>query len=119
MPTPEQMLTQLYGDFNARNTQAVLTHMAPDVEWPASTEGSGYITGPAAIGAYWARQWTTLDPRVEPKAFTEDNEGRTVVTIHQVVHDTEGKLLVDQVLHHVYTLNEQGLVRRMDIKSAS
>lgn len=118
MPTPEQMLTQLYADFNARNTAAVLAHMAPDVEWPASTEGSGYITGPAAIGAYWARQWTTLDPRVEPQSFAQDESGRIVVTVHQVVHDTKGALLADVSLHHIYTLDNNGLVRRMDIEPA-
>ena len=119
MPTPQQLLTQLYADFNARNTAAVLAHMTEDVDWPASTEGSGYVTGPAAVGAYWARQWTTLDPHVEPQAFTQDNTGRTIVTVHQVVHDTQGALLVDQVLHRIYTLNHEGLVSRMDIETPS
>ncbi|HLI75675.1 MAG TPA: nuclear transport factor 2 family protein [Acidobacteriaceae bacterium] len=115
--TPQQLLTQLYADFNARNTEAVLAQMAPDVEWPASTEGSGYVTGPAEVGAYWARQWTTLDPHVDPLSFTRDDHGRAVVEVHLVVHDKGGKLLADQVLHHVYTFNENGLVRRMDIEA--
>ncbi len=116
--TPEQLLTQLYADFNARNTEAVLAGMAPDVEWPASTEGSGYITGPEAIRAYWARQWTTLDPQVTPLRFANDEKGRTVVTVHQVVRDSEGNLLADRTLHHVYTLDQAGRVRRMDIEPA-
>ena len=82
---PEQMLTQLYADFNARNTEAVLAHMTPDVDWPASTEGDGRAVGPEDVGAYWARQWTTLDPHVDPLSFAQDSKGRTVVTVHQIV----------------------------------
>jgi hypothetical protein len=119
MPTPEQMLTQLYADFNARNTEAVLALMAPDVEWPASTEGSAYVRGPEAIGAYWTRQWTTLDPHVTPQGFTHDEQGRTVVTVHQVVHDRQGELLADVTVRHAYTLTSDGLVRRMDIEPAT
>ena len=114
MPTPEQMLTQLYADFNARNTEAVLAHMTEDVDWPSSTEG-GRVTGPAAVGAYWARQWTTLNPHVDPLGFAQDNAGRTIVTVHQVVHDTQGHLLADLTLQHVYTLRN-GRVRRMEIE---
>ncbi len=116
---PEQLLTKLYTDFNARDTAAVLAHMAPDVEWPASTEGSGYVTGPGAIGAYWSRQWTELDPKVHPQSFARDKSGRTVVTVHQVVHDRQGNLLADVVLQHAYTLNKDGLVQRMDIEPAA
>ncbi len=116
--TPEPLLTQLYADFNARNTAAVLAHMAPDIAWPASTEGSDYVTGPQAIGAYWARQWSTLDPIVTPLRFAQDGTGRTVVTVHQVVHDKLGALLADVIVRHAYTFDENGKVRRMDIEPA-
>lgn len=117
MPDLEQRLTQLYADFNARNTAAVVAQMAPDVEWPASTEGSAYITGHEAIAAYWSRQWTTLDPKVTPIAFAQDDQNRTVVTVHQVVHDRQGTLLADATLRHLYTFNAAGQVTRMDIAS--
>ena len=118
MPSPEQMLTKLYADFNARNTEAVLAHMADDVDWPASTEGNGRVIGPAAVGAYWARQWTTLDPYVHPQSFAQDEQGRTIVTVHQIVHDRQGTLLAEEVVRHVYTLNDAGQVLRMDILPA-
>ena len=119
MPSPEQILTQLYLDFNARKTQAVLANMAPDVDWPASTEGNGRAIGTAEVGAYWARQWTTLDPHVEPQAFRQDEQGRTVVTVHQVVHDRQGTLLADMTVLHAYTFDQNGLIRRMDIEAVA
>jgi hypothetical protein len=109
-----QMLEEMYGDFNARRMEAVLARMIPEVEWPNGWEG-GYVNGHAGVRDYWTRQWAVLDPRVEPINIVEDERGRYVVEVHQVVRDREGKLLVDQVVHHAYSLRD-GLIERMDIE---
>jgi hypothetical protein len=44
-----------------------------------------------------------------------DARGRFVVRVHQVVHDLEGKLLVDTIVHHAYTIRDS-LIERMDIE---
>ncbi len=46
-----------------------------------------------------------------------EEDGRINVTVHQVVYDMEGKLLIDQMIHHIYSI-EDGLVRTMEIKNA-
>lgn len=108
-----QMLNEMYRDFNARRMDQVLARMVPGVEWPNGWEG-GYVHGHAGVRDYWTRQWAVLDPKVEPMNIVEDDRGRYVVEVHQVVRDREGKLLADQVVHHIYTVRD-GLIERMDI----
>jgi hypothetical protein len=108
------LLTRMYRGFNARDTDAVLAEMQPDVEWPQAFLG-GYVQGQAAVRAYWAKQWSEIDPHVEPTGFELLPDGRVAVTVHQVVHDLAGKLLIDTTLHHIYQVRD-GLIARMDIQ---
>lgn len=108
------LLTQMYRDFNARDAGAVLAAMTPDVEWPKAFLG-GYVQGPAAVRAYWADQWASINPHVEPTGYELLPNGRVAVTVHQVVHDLAGALLMDGQVQHVYMLRD-GLIARMDLK---
>ena len=106
--------TALYAAFNARDIDGVLASLAPDVDWPASSEG-GRAHGHAAVRGYWTRQWQSIDPHVQPVRIAEDDAGRVVVDVHQVVHDRAGTLLADVMVQHVYTLCD-GLVTHMEIR---
>jgi hypothetical protein len=44
-------------------------------------------------------------------------DGRTTVHVHQVVRDLTGKVLADQMVHHVY-LVQDGLIRNMEIRDS-
>jgi hypothetical protein len=109
----EELLRRAYEAFNARDVEAALALMHPDVDWPNGMEG-GHVLGRAAVRDYWTRQFEVIDSRVEPQAFTTDAEGRVVVDVHQVVRDTAGELLSDGRVEHVYTIRD-GLVERMEI----
>jgi hypothetical protein len=52
---------------------------------------------------------------VEPKSVEADSSGRIVVGVHQVVRDLSGKLLLDRMVEHIYTLNND-LIQSMDIR---
>ena len=110
------ILTAAYTGFNARDIDAVLALMAPDVVWPNGMEG-GYVHGHDGVRAYWTRQWTLIDPHVEPLHFQKDPEGWIVLDVHQVVRDLNGVTLVDQMVQHAYDI-EAGLIRRMEIRAA-
>jgi len=109
-----ELLTAAYDAFNARDIDRALAAMHPDVEWPNGMEG-GYVHGREAVRAYWTRQWTMIDPRVEPRRFTTEAEGRIVVDVHQVVRDRGGAVVTDQMVQHVYVI-DSGLIRRMEIR---
>jgi ketosteroid isomerase-like protein len=109
-----ELLKKTYAAFNARDIDTTLATMKPDVIWPNGMEG-GTVYGHDGVRAYWTRQWGMFDPHVDPVSFEEDASGRIVVHVHQVVHDISGKLLLDRMVEHVYTL-EDGLIRSMDIR---
>jgi ketosteroid isomerase-like protein len=109
-----ELLQQVYAAFNRREIETVLEKMHDDVDWPNGWEG-GREHGKDAVREYWRRQFEVLDPHVEPQGFTNEADGRVAVKVHQVVHDRAGKLLVDQIIQHVYEIRD-GLVRSMEIR---
>ena len=113
----EIILKQTYEHFNDRNIDATLAMMHPEVDWPNGMEG-GIEHGHEAVRNYWTRQWKILDPHVEPIKFNMEKDGKIDVTVHQVVHDVNGNLLVDQIIHHVYTF-EEGLIKSMEIQKTT
>ena len=112
-----EFLKRLYERFNARDMEAALAAMHEDVVWANGMEG-GHVHGRDEVRSYWTRQWAMIDPHVEPVAFAERPEGEVVVEVHQVVRDLNGNLLVDQMVGHVFRI-ENGMVRRFDIRGAA
>ena len=109
-----EVLKKAYAAFNGRNIDGALATMKPDVAWPNGMEG-GTVHGHEGVRAYWTRQWGMIDPHVDPVSFKVDESGRVAVGVHQVVRDLAGKVLMDRMVEHVYTL-EDGLIRSMDIR---
>ena len=117
MSTARDVLTAVYKAFNDRDIERALGAMHPDVDWPNGMEG-GCWHGQQAVRDYWTRQWGLIDPHVEPQRFSTDDTGRTVVDVHQVVRDREGRVLTDQMLQHIYVIQD-GLIRQMEIRKRS
>jgi ketosteroid isomerase-like protein len=110
-----ELLQQVYAAFNRREIETVLAKMHAEVDWPNGWEG-GREHGKDAVREYWRRQFAELDPHVEPRGFATEPDGRIAVKVHQVVHDRAGKLLVDQIIEHVYEIRD-GLIRSMEIRA--
>jgi hypothetical protein len=111
----EALLRRAYEAFNARDVDAALALMHPDVDWPNAFEG-GRVRGHEQVRAYWARQFEQIAPTVEPVAFTQRDGGRVAVRVHQVVRSPAGDVLSDGEVVHVYALRD-GLVERMDVEA--
>jgi ketosteroid isomerase-like protein len=114
MLTDHDLLTKTYKAFNARNIDAVLAVMHPDVDWPNGLEG-GRVRGHQGVRDYWMRQWSLIDPHVEPRGFKTEADGRIVVEVHQVVRDLDGNVLSDGEVQHVYLI-QAGLIMSMEIR---
>ncbi|MGA2650470.1 MAG: nuclear transport factor 2 family protein [Terracidiphilus sp.] len=119
-PQPDQQvqkvrefLIEAYRDFNARRMEAVLARMQPDVDWPNGLEG-GRVQGVEGVRVYWRRQWSLIDPILEPVKIDVDDTGKAKVRIHQIVRDLQGNLVRDCVVHHVYKFRD-GLIDHMEI----
>jgi hypothetical protein len=107
------LLRAAYAAFNARDIDAALALMTPDVEWPRAFKG-GFVYGPKEIRAYWTEQWSEINPHVEPVAFHQEGAGQILVDVHQVVRDLGGTVLADEHVGHRFTI-EQGLIRRVEV----
>src|ERR1035438_2723321 len=88
-----ELLISAYREFNARNIDAVLALMHPNVQWANGMEG-GHVYGRDAVRAYWTRQWTIVDPHVEPLRIEAGEADRFLVEVHQVGLDLKGILII-------------------------
>ena len=109
-------INALYDAFNARDIDAVLACLHPDVSWPNGWEG-GRLHGRDAVRDYWLRQWAAINPTVTPMGYTLESEGRTAVHVHQIVRALEGAVLSRSDVIHVYRAVD-GLIQSMEIRGA-
>jgi hypothetical protein len=95
----------------------VLEQMSAEVDWPNAWEG-GRVHGREAVRVYWLRQWSEIDPIVEPQDFTTLPDGRVAVDVRQIVRSLDGALLGEADVRHVYAFDGD-LVTRMDVEDGS
>jgi len=120
LPQPDQQaqkirefLVDAYRDFNARRMEAILARMQHDVDWPNGLEG-GRVQGTDGVRVYWKRQWSLIDPILEPIKIDVDTAGKAKVRVHMIIRDLQGNVERDATVHHVYTFRD-GLIEHMEI----
>ena len=115
-PAPEiELLRAAYAAFNARDIDAALALMTPDVAWPKAFKG-GFVRGPEEVRAYWTEQWSEINPHVEPVAFHPEDAGQVLVKVYQVVRDLAGAVLASEHVGHRFTI-EHSLIQGMEVCS--
>ena len=115
-PSPDRaaLVRDLYDAFNARDLDAVVAAMAPDVDWPNGWEG-GRLHGTDAVRDYWRRQWVELRPVTTPTSVAARADGSVEARVRLVVRDPAGMVLARSEVVHVYEFDDD-LVRRMTIE---
>lgn len=98
----------MYAAFNARDVDTVFQMLHPDVHWTNGWEG-GYVTGYNELRNYWTRQWKEVNSSVEPIKVKDKPNGKIVVEVHQTGKNLPGKILFDEIVKHIYTI-ENGLI---------
>ena len=116
MSNEVEFLKLVYDRFNAREMETVLAAMHDDVMWANGMEG-GHVRGRDGVRSYWTRQWAMIDPHVAPVAFSTGSDGEVVVEVRQIVRNLQGDVLVDQMVGHIFRI-EDGLVKRFDIRGS-
>ncbi len=117
-PDRTALLRSLYAAFTARDLDAVLAAMAPDVDWPNGWEG-GRVHGHDGVRGYWERQGAQIRPLVRHTAVEERADGSVVVTVALTVRDPGGTVLSRETVRHAYRFDDDGLVQRMDVERGS
>jgi hypothetical protein len=116
MSSEVEFLKHIYKRFNARDVERVFAVMHEDVLWANGMEG-GYVHGREGVRSYWKRQWEMVDPTVVPVSFSKGDKGEAIVEVHQTVRDLNGKVLIDQMVGHIFWL-EEGRIKQFDIRGA-
>jgi ketosteroid isomerase-like protein len=111
-----ELIERVYERFNARDLDGVLATMHADVMWANGMEGS-HVHGHDGVRLYWTRQWSTIDPHVEPVGLSTGPDGEIVVEVHQTVRDLAGNLLSDKMVGHIFRI-EDGQIRHFNIRGA-
>jgi hypothetical protein len=109
----QQFLQNLYDAFNNREIETIISFMRPDVKWANGLEG-GFIYGRDAVREYWIDQFKAIQPKLETLKFDTDENNRNVVTVHQVIKDSQGNLLADATVEQIFTI-EDGLISLYEI----
>ncbi|QJD96677.1 nuclear transport factor 2 family protein [Mucilaginibacter robiniae] len=110
------MIKKAYSGFNNRDIDSVFSVMDAHVHWPKAFEG-GYVIGYDAVRAYWTRQWSEINPKVEPRSITERPDGKVEVLVDQLVKDLDGNIVFDGTTKHVYSFINN-LIVSMDIEAS-
>jgi ketosteroid isomerase-like protein len=106
----QEKIRRLYAAFNRRDIDSVLESLAEDVVWANGWEG-GHVRGRAAVRDYWTRQFAAIRPVVKPEQITLADDGRVTVLVHQVVRSSDGEVLADQRVTHLYQFEDEKVVR--------
>jgi hypothetical protein len=109
----EDLLQSVYDAFNERDLDFMMLLLHPDVDWPNGMEG-GRVRGHDGVREYWTRQWDLIDPIVKPQRFELLPDGRILAHVHQVVRDLDGKVILDQMIQHIYLIDGTQIIS-MDI----
>jgi len=111
----KRLIETAYKGFNSRDIDSVLPLMHPDIHWPKAFEG-GYVVGREAIRVYWIRQWSEINPIVDPQFITNRGDGKIEVLVRQVVKGINGNLIFDGTVKHIYEIQDD-LLLKMDIET--
>ncbi len=113
MDSNQQFLQNLYNAFNKREIETIISLMRPDVKWANGVEG-GFVYGRDAVREYWTNQFKAIQPELETLKFETDEKNRNVVTVHQIIKDLQGNVLVDTEVRQIFTI-EDGLISLYEI----
>jgi hypothetical protein len=101
-------LQHLYDAFNNGEFEKIIAVMQPDVKWANGMEG-GFVYGRNAVREYWRKQFELTQSQLEPLRFEADENGRNVVTVHLVVKDLQGNLLVEKTVKQIFTIENDSI----------
>ena len=95
------MLEALYRALNERDIETAIEHLEPGVDWPDEKTG-GRLHGRNEVRAYWQKQWTEIDPTVEPMRIDIAPDGKAHVLVDQLVRALDGEILQNLKVEHVF-----------------
>ena len=73
-----------------------------------------FVYGLDAVREYWRKQFENIHSQLEPLDYETDENNRNIVTVHLIVRDLEGNLLLEKTVQQIFTI-ENGLISLFEI----
>lgn len=108
----KSLIKTAYTAFNERDIEMALSTMRNNVRWCNGWEG-GILNGHNEIKLLWTKQWTEINPKLEPIGYDERANGSVEVRVYQNIKDLDGNLMFDGLVKHIYTF-QKGLIQTME-----
>jgi hypothetical protein len=110
----DETIVRFYRELNARDIDAALARLHPEVAWPSGW-GDGSLQGAEALRDHLTRYWSTMQPELTPLRSHRVQGGWIEVDVHQIVRDLDGTVLTDSTLVHAFR-ERAGLFDRMELR---
>ena len=111
-PARRELLLRAYAAYNSQDTEGLLALLSDDVDWPDGE--AARLHGKAEVRAYWTGQWAETRTHDEPTGFRQLSDGRTAVSISQVVRSADGTTISQGRFLHRHRIHD-GQITAMDI----
>lgn len=112
MDARRALLLRFYKALDAKDVDAVMALLHPDVNFPDQLDGTR-LQGTAAVRAYYERAFGLISAESTPTAFHPRRDGSLEVRVHHHVTSLAGGLWHDGPVDYSFQFRD-GLISRLD-----
>ncbi|MDP2258729.1 MAG: nuclear transport factor 2 family protein [Caulobacter sp.] len=112
MPDPRAVIDALWPALTARDIDAVVALLHPDVDWQDTLNG-GRRVGRDAVRAYLSEVMATVVVVSTPINVMRTGPDRYLARVNHVVRNSTGQFWGQEIVNHLVSLRD-GLIVRMD-----
>jgi ketosteroid isomerase-like protein len=113
MDARRALLSRFYKALDAKDVDALMALVHPDVDFQAQLEGDDRLHGAAAVRNYYVRVLGLVIVESTPTAFHARPDGRMEVRTHHHVTSLDGALWHDGLVDYSFDFRD-GLISRFD-----
>jgi hypothetical protein len=108
------LIKKAYEAFNSQDIKSAITTFHENIEFQKEFNGN-YLKNQNQIIEHWTNGWKEFSVKDKPINIIERTDNKFEVTVHQIVKDKQGKILSDGILKHIFTIQDN-LLLRLDIE---
>lgn len=113
MDARRDLLLRFYEALDAKDVDAVMACLHPDVDFPDQLSGDARLQGERAVRAYYLKAFGLIAAESTPTAFHPRPDDSMEVRIHHHVTSIGGALWHDGPVDYSFSFRD-GLISRMD-----
>lgn len=113
MDARRTLLLRFYKALDARDVDAVMALLHPEVDFPDQLNEDRRLRGAAAVRGYYEKAFGIIAAESTPTAFHARPDGSIEVRVHHHVTSIDGALWHDGPVNYSFSFRD-GLIARLD-----